>query len=282
MLSPQPSRHGESPPETVLVTATRTARLAGREIVRRATAQREVSWKMQDGVSSIVTDADLAAQVIISEYLQSVRPGDALLSEEGDPVDPQSPRLWVVDPLDGSTNFSRGNPFWSVSIAYAERGQVQAAAVFDPFRREMFSARRGRGARLNGRPIRVTAVSDLREAIISFGAPSPRRHDYAASRHLLIAATEQVYRVRVLGSTALEICWVAAGRLEGAVNWNSHWWDVAAASLIVAEAGGAVTPGEAHWATDPTCVFSIGSNGQVHSALERLAHQSAEASGPPP
>lgn len=263
-----------SPQHSVLDIAARAARLAGREIVQRATAQREISWKVQDGVSSIVTDADLAAQRAIVDYLAAVRPDDLVLSEEGEAVDPRSPRLWVVDPLDGSTNFSRSNPFWGVSVAYAEGGEVEAAAVFDPLRREMFTARRGRGARLNGKPIQVTPTVDLKEAIVACGAPSPRRHDYAAAQRFLLSVTEQAYRVRVYGSTALELCWVAAGRLEGAVNWNSHWWDVAAAAFILTEAGGAFSPAAPNWGANPTHA-SIGSNGRVHPMLKELAQRSA-------
>ncbi|MBI4499196.1 MAG: inositol monophosphatase [Chloroflexi bacterium] len=254
--------------------AARCARIGGQVIAGRFSAARALSWKVQDGVASIVTDADLAAEAAIREFLASVCPDDLVLAEEGASVDARAPRLWVVDPLDGSTNYARGNPVCCVSVAYAEAGEVLAAAVYDPFRRELFTARRGKGARRNGRPVTVTTSADLREAVIACGAPSPRRPDAAAARRLLHLATEQVYRVRVYGSTALELCWVAAGRLEGAVNWNSHWWDVAAAALILTEAGGAFSPAAQDWGANPTCTTSIGSNGPLQAALEGLARRS--------
>jgi myo-inositol-1(or 4)-monophosphatase len=147
--------------------------------------------------------------------------------------------LWIIDPLDGTNNFSHSIPLYCVSIAFASRGEVKVAAIYDPNRDELFSAVRGQGAQLNGSPIRVSAASELKEAIICTGFYYDRGQIMRATlKAIETLFTNGVRGVRRLGSAALDLCWVANGRLDGFFEYRLAPWDYAAGWLIVAEAGG--------------------------------------------
>lgn len=187
--------------------------------------------------TDLVSDADRDAEAAIEQILSSERPEDGLLAEEGAQSQAASGRRWVVDPLDGTTNFLYGIPSWAVSIALEDGDGGALGVVFDPVRDETFTAIRGRGATLNGEPIEVSGEDSLDTALVAtgFSYDSARRSAQAA---VLAHVLPRVRDIRRIGAAALDLCWVAAGRLDAYYERGLQHWDWAAASLIVAESGG--------------------------------------------
>ena len=189
--------------------------------------------------TDLVSDADRAAEAAISELLRDERPGDGLLSEEGAERASASGRRWVVDPLDGTTNFLYGYPAWSVSVALEDDGGTAVAVVHDPARGETFRARRGQGCELNGTRVQVRAPRLLETALIATGfAYDPGLR--ALQADTLCRLLPKVRDVRRAGSAALDLAWLAAGRLDGYYERGLSPWDWAAGRLLVTEAGGAL------------------------------------------
>jgi myo-inositol-1(or 4)-monophosphatase len=189
----------------------------------------------------MVSDADRAAEEAISALLRAERPDDGLLGEEGLSADGVSGRRWVVDPLDGTTNYLYRVRAWCVSVGLEQDGEGLAGVVYDPLAGELFSASRGGGAFLNGAPIRVRSEGPLARALVATGFgydPEVRAGQGDVLRRVLPAVRD----VRRAGAAALDLCHVAAGRLDGYYERGVQPWDIAAGSLIVAEAGGAVRP----------------------------------------
>jgi myo-inositol-1(or 4)-monophosphatase len=189
----------------------------------------------------MVSDADRAAEEAISSLLRAERPDDGLLGEEGLSVEGTSGRRWVVDPLDGTTNYLYRYRAWAVSVALEDDEGPLAGVVLDPLAEELFSAVRGEGAALNGSPIRVRDVDDLGRALIATGFgydPDVRR----GQAEVLLRLLPRVRDVRRAGAAALDLCHVAAGRLDGYYERGINHWDWAAGALIVTEAGGRVLP----------------------------------------
>jgi myo-inositol-1(or 4)-monophosphatase len=221
-----------------LETAVRAAREAGKILERRLGESREITYK---GPGNIVTDADMAAQESILETIRAAFPHHAILSEEMVPPEADDGRpLWVVDPLDGTTNYSRRWPSFCVSIAVSEGGRVMAGAVYEPNLDEMFHAHRGGGAFVNGAPLRVSAVDSLTGALMSMNWPYGRE-GMAQAMRLLECLMPRVGTMRSVGSAALSLCHVAAGRSDIYFHPSLYAWDVAAAGLILEEAGGTLT-----------------------------------------
>ncbi|MDI7268538.1 MAG: inositol monophosphatase family protein [Myxococcota bacterium] len=235
----------------ILDTAVRAARRAGDIILaasRKATAV-EVESK---GPADYVTEIDRAAEAAVLEIVRAEWPGHAVLAEErGAQGDARAEYLWIVDPLDGTTNFVRGVPHFAVSIgvrragASAEQppGAIEHAAVLDPLRDELFTTSADEGARLNGRPIRVTSRPGLDGALLGTGIPFKagaieRLDRYLATMRALLPGTAGIRRP---GSAALDLAYVAAGRFDGFWEFGLSPWDVAAGVLLVREAGGIVT-----------------------------------------
>lgn len=192
-----------------------------------------------------MSDADREAEGLIAAELRRARPDDALVGEEGASVGGASGRRWVVDPLDGTVNFLYGHAAWAVSIALEDADGRALGVVHDPARRETFRARRGGGCQLNGEPVRVSDAARLDVALVATG------FGYAAERRALQAETlarvlPRVRDIRRNGSAALDLAWVAAGRLDGYYERGVQHWDWAAGRLLVEEAGGATAelPGE--------------------------------------
>jgi myo-inositol-1(or 4)-monophosphatase len=194
-----------------------------------------------DGVhyGDVVSEADRAAHDTIAALLAARRPLDLLMSEEGDEVVRSRDRYtWIVDPLDGTMNFTLGNPHWCVSVACADpTGQVVAAAVYDACRDELFVAQRHGGARLNGRTIAVRPVRSLREATVVTSMP-PGEHGRDFQHASIGELAAACAGTRSLWAPALDLAWVACGRVHGFAEWSLKLWDIAAARLIVEEAGG--------------------------------------------
>jgi myo-inositol-1(or 4)-monophosphatase len=184
-----------------------------------------------------VTEVDLQCQAVISEYLLRRNPEHGFLGEEGSPSGIDNEYLWIVDPIDGTVNFSHGYPFVSVSIALEHRGQVILGLIYDPTRDETFEALRGGGARLDGSAIHVSEQEALDKSLLVTGFAGATEIDH----ELFLSFSRKASGVRRDGSAALDLCYVACGRLDGFFELNLSPWDVAAGSLIVEEAQGMLT-----------------------------------------
>jgi myo-inositol-1(or 4)-monophosphatase len=194
---------------------------------------------MKSSTTDMVSDADRAAEETIAEVLARERPDDSLVAEEGSREGGSSGRRWVVDPLDGTTNYLYGFPAWCVSVALEDGDGGLAGVVHDPWRGETFRAARGGGADLNGDPIRVRDHDDLATALVAtgFGYDPERR---AMQAEALRRVLPRVRDIRRAGAAALDLAWVAAGRLDGYYERGLSAWDWAAGVLLVREAGGRV------------------------------------------
>jgi myo-inositol-1(or 4)-monophosphatase len=189
--------------------------------------------------TDLVTEADRASEQMIVTRLRSERPDDAVLGEEGGSHAGSSGLTWVVDPLDGTINFVYGFPVFCVSIACQAGDERLVGAVFDPLRGETFTAVTGRGAALNGESLRISAGPPLSEALVAtgFGYEAERRR---AQARLLEAVLPEVRDIRRAGAAALDLCWLAAGRVDACYESGLAPWDLAAGALVVTEAGGRV------------------------------------------
>ncbi|MFO7547449.1 MAG: inositol monophosphatase family protein [Acidimicrobiia bacterium] len=213
-----------------------------------------------------VTDADRAAEEAILEVLHRERPGDGVLAEEGGEGHPTSERIWIVDPLDGTVNFVHGIPQVAVSVALWERGVPLVGVVLDPLRNEEFTAIAGLGASLDGRRVEVSGETRLDHSLIVTGFPYDRRERAAGYATTLGAVLAACQGVRRLGSAALDLAWVAAGRLDGYWEYGLKPWDAAAGLLLVTEAGGIATDvGGADYLLDAVGV--VAATPGVHRAL---------------
>lgn len=220
--------------------ALRAARKAG-ELIVRATEQLDNFEVQQKGVNDYVTEVDQSAEKEIIYHLQKAYPGHAILGEEGGAIgDPDSDYQWVIDPLDGTTNFIRGIPHFAVSIACLFKGQIEHAVIVDPVRREEFTASRGHGAQLNGRRMRVSPRKTLDGALIGTGIPYKSRSEAFIPQYMqsLEAVAKQTAGVRRAGAASLDLAYVAAGRLDGFWEIGLKKWDIAAGALLIREAGG--------------------------------------------
>lgn len=218
----------------------KAARAAGRSLVKdfREVENLQVSMK---GAGDFVSRADIAAEQIIREELMAARPNYGWLAEESAAEEGKDPtRRWIVDPLDGTTNFLHGFAQWSVSIALEHKGEIVSAVVFDPAKDEVFFAEKGQGAWLNEGRLRVSARSRMIESLFCTGLPFGTQPDLPELLQDLARLLPGCAGVRRLGSAALDLAYVAAGRLDGYWERRVHPWDVAAGILIVKEAGGLV------------------------------------------
>jgi myo-inositol-1(or 4)-monophosphatase len=215
-----------------------------------------------------VTEIDRRSEKAIVSLIATQRPDDGIIAEEGSGR-PGTGRHWLVDPLDGTVNFVHGIPQVSVSVALYDGADPVACAIVDPLRDEVFAASTGAGATLNGTPLAVSGVDDLSRAVVVTGFPYDHDRYAAAYAHTLAAVLEQVNGVRRLGSAALDLAWLAAGRFDGYWEYSLAPWDTAAGIMLVAEAGGVVT--DAHGAR-----FALGgphvvaANPTLHQPLRAL------------
>jgi myo-inositol-1(or 4)-monophosphatase len=244
------------------VGAARIAREAGALLMGFFRQRVAVEYK---GEADLVTVADRTSEKLIRDRLCAQWPSHDILGEEGGLVDNGSEYRWYVDPLDGTTNFAHGFPVFCVSMGLQHRGELIAGVVYDPTRDEMFSAGKGNGAFLNERPMHVSQIAKLQESLIATGFPSHKRHKNP-NIFFYHQITLRTHGVRRAGSAALDLCYVAAGRLEGFWEFNLNPWDTAAGVLIVAEAGGRVSD----FKNQPFQLDSretVASNGLIHGAL---------------
>lgn len=223
------------------------------------------------GEIDLVTAADKAAEAYLVERLAAAFPDHDYVAEEGHRKSTGRDLAWYIDPLDGTTNFAHGYPVFCVSIALAERGRPVLGVVHDPCRGETFTAVRGGGARLNGRPLRVSAEATLKRALLCSGFPYAFAGDPRNLR-LWGAFLHAALSVRRDGSAALDLCAVAAGRFDGFWELGLNSWDVAAGALIVEEAGGVVTQFDGA-PLDLEGRAILATNGKVHAAMEAIIRE---------
>ncbi len=220
----------------------KAARAAGRSLVKdfREVENLQVSVK---GAGDFVSRADIAAEKIIRDMLTEARPNYGWLGEESEPVEGKDPtRRWIVDPLDGTTNFLHGMPHWCTSIALEHKGEAVAGVVLDAAKDEMFIAEKGQGAWLNQSRLRVSGRTRLIEAVFSTSIPSSGRAGLPGSLQELARVVPATSGVRQWGATALDLAYVAAGRFDGHWQRSTNAWDLAAGLVLVQEAGGLVSP----------------------------------------
>ncbi len=248
---------------TVRQVAVAAALSAGRLLRERLGQVREIRYK---GAVNLVTEVDLASERLIVETIQAAFPEHAFFTEEGTGSAPlDAPALWVIDPLDGTTNYAHGYPMFCVSIAFLREGEPEFGVVYQPVLDELFIAERGVGAFLNGERLRVSQHAVLHSALLATGFPydrERRREALAAFARFTLTARA----VRRDGSAALNLAYVAAGRFDGFWEQELSPWDTAAGILLVTEAGGRVTDydGQPYRLTQGTCVAS---NGLIHDAM---------------
>jgi myo-inositol-1(or 4)-monophosphatase len=225
--------------QPLLNIAVRAARRAG-DIIVRAIPRLEAVEVHSKGRNDFVTEVDRAAEADIIETIRRLHPDHAFLAEESG-ASGDSDVVWIIDPLDGTTNFMHGFPTFAVSIAAQVRGRIEHAVVFDPMRQELFTASRGDGAQLDGRRIRVSKQATLEGSLIATGFPyradSPWLDEYLA---MLKAVMTRAAGLRRPGAAALDLAYVAAGRVDGFWELGLKPWDTAAGSLLITEAGGRI------------------------------------------
>jgi myo-inositol-1(or 4)-monophosphatase len=253
----------------VLADLERMARQAGSILSEGYEQDIQDDYK---GEIDLVTEFDFRSeQYILAEIAQNF-PGHSVLAEESGKIDGSSQDLWIVDPLDGTVNYAHGVPIYSVAIAYAHNGQLTLGAVYDPSRDEMFLAEKGRGAWLNGRPLKVKQVADLSQALLVTGFPYDVRTTVNNNLENYAKFALNSQGVRRLGSAALDLCYVGAGRFDGYWELALKAWDLAAGALVALEAGARVTDvyGQTNFLQPPLSV--VAANPVLHAKiLEQLS-----------
>ncbi|MEM7499354.1 MAG: inositol monophosphatase family protein [Pseudomonadota bacterium] len=218
----------------------RAARKAGRQLVRDFGEVENLQVSMK-GAGDFVSNADRKAEETVRRMLMEARPNYGWLGEESEPVAGKDPtRRWIVDPLDGTTNFLHGIPHWAISIGLEHRGKMAAGVVYDPVKDEMFVAEEGAGAWLNDRRIRVSARRELVGAVFATGLPFGTKTTLPEMFKDLTVLLPRTAGVRRMGSAALDLAYVAAGRYDGYWEREIQPWDIAAGVALVKEAGGLV------------------------------------------
>jgi myo-inositol-1(or 4)-monophosphatase len=257
-----------------LETALSAARKAGEVLRAGFGTEHAITYK---GEVDLVTEVDAEAERVIREELLGTFPTYGMLAEEGGELEGEEDARWIVDPLDGTTNYAHGLSIFCVSIALERSGEVVLGVVHDPMRGETFVAQRGRGATLNDQPIKVSDTEELIRALIATGFPYDRAEMPEALELFgrLAAATRGMRR---LGSTALDLCYVAAGRLDGYYERGIWPWDLAAGSVILEEAGGKLTNYRGD-VLDLDGREIVASNGRLHAAITRLTGQDDRRGG---
>ncbi len=237
-------RSRTSDPEEVLMDVAMAAAQAGGEVILEAHRGRrpgQIAASSMKGVNDFVTEVDKAAEQRIVSIIREVYPDHDIQAEESPNQTFTSDFRWIVDPLDGTTNFIHGYPMFAVSVGLSYRGRMVMGVVFDPLRGELFRAEAGHGAFLNDQPLKLSEVGNLREALLTTGFP------FKAQQHLhrYLQIFEELFKassgIRRLGSASLDMAWVAAGRADGFFEMVLSPWDMAAGAVLVLEAGGVVT-----------------------------------------
>lgn len=232
------------------------------------------------GVIDLVTEVDRACEEVILGLIRSRFPAHDIVTEETQLARTGSRYLWFVDPLDGTTNFAHGYPLFCASVALAVDGQVVVGAVYDPIKEELFTAERGRGAHLNGRRLRVSSAGDLLASLLVTGFPYDVREDLLAKLRLFNRFMGEARAIRRDGTAALDLCYLAAGRIDGFWEERLEPWDMLAGVLMVEEAGGRVT----RFDGSPISLAAdevLATNGALHPAMLDVLRESLARAGTP-
>jgi myo-inositol-1(or 4)-monophosphatase len=261
-----------------LPVALDAARSAGKLLREALGGSRRIDYKGHP--TNLVTEMDRRSEALIVERIRGAFPDHAILGEEGGARSGHSEYRWLIDPLDGTTNYAHGLPIFSVSVALERAGEVVLGVGYDPTRDECFVAQRGRGATLNGEPLRVSTTPVLDESLLVTGFPYDIRSTPATNLPEYAALALRSRAVRRLGSAVLDLCYVAAGRLDGYWELRLGPWDMAAGGLMVLEAGGRITDLRGGpWRLDEAGV--VATNGPIHeellAALEEVRRSRARA-----
>lgn len=252
----------------VAAEVAEAAARAGGEVLRRFRrdgGDLEIGYK--DARANLVTAVDRESQRVVTETILTAFPGHAVDGEEGSAGNSGAADVWYVDPLDGTTNYTHGVPFFCVSVALRSRGTTVAGAIYDPVRDEMFAGVRGGGATMNGAPVGVSDVARLDRALVVAQAQTVDQGEIRAYARLVERLMSVSGGVRSLGSPALTLCSIAAGRLDAYCEYTMDAWDILAGQLILAEAGGTLTlfDGRPHDTAGRADV--VASNGYIHAEL---------------
>lgn len=253
-----------APAQSALAQALKTA---GKVLLKHFG---KIGFRRKDNSpANLLTAADLESQKVILELIRKRFPDHDYIAEEKKSRRTGSEYLWIIDPLDGTTNYAHGYPAFCISIGVLKNGKPWLAGVYDPFRDECFTARAGRGARLNGKTIRVSSPRKLSDSLLVTGFPYDRNlYSRFYTEHYRVFLTK-CHDIRRSGSAALDMAWVAAGRADGFWEYKLKPWDVAAGWLLVSEAGGTVTDfsGEPWLKTDLMGEQTLASNGRIHREM---------------
>jgi myo-inositol-1(or 4)-monophosphatase len=248
----------------LLSTAWEAANAAGEIIRTNWLRPRSIDYK---GAIDLVTSVDREAERKIVEVLRRDFPCHAILAEEQTAIEGKAAEFrWIIDPLDGTTNFAHNYPHVGVSIALERSGDVILGLVYDPLRRECFRAVKGQGATLNGAPIRTSAIGELDKALLATGFPYDRREHAGYYLSFFTAFLTRCQGIRRNGAAALDLCYVASGRIDGFWELKLKPWDIAAGALIVAEAGGSISD----FSGAPLSIHgneTLASNGMIHPEM---------------
>lgn len=247
-----------------------------RAVIRAAGAHIRQAWGGQPviehkGAIDIVTETDRQVEALITGRLRRAFPDHLIIAEEASAGSalqraPDDRHVWYLDPLDGTTNFAHGYPQFCVSLALARGREMQLGVVHDPVRHETFFAQRGRGATLNDKSIRVSPISDLEQALLGTGFPYDRRQHLEFYLGFLADCMRRAQGVRRSGAAALDLSYVACGRLDAFWEWKLKPWDTAAGALILQEAGGTISDFRGG-PFDPYGEQTLASNGRLHGAM---------------
>lgn len=239
------------------------AREAGALLADQFGGEQSIDFK---GAIDIVTETDRLSEALIMKRITSSYPGQDILTEESAAIDTGSDCRWIIDPLDGTTNYAHGFPFFCVSIAFERAGTIMVGVVFDPLRNELFVAEKGKGAFLNESSLQVSRTNQLSNSLLATGFPYDIRVNPDNNLNHFNALATKARAIRRAGSAALDLSYLAAGRFDGFWELRLRPWDTAAGTLIVTEAGGVVSEldGQAHHLDSPTLAAS---NGLIHDAM---------------
>ncbi|MDP8257927.1 MAG: inositol monophosphatase family protein [Candidatus Aadella gelida] len=249
--------------------AIMAAQSAGEYVVSRVGNIREIKHK--GGINNIVTDADKASEKMIIDLITKEFPEHSILAEESGMSENKSGIKWIIDPIDGTTNFAHGFPVFCVSIGVAIDGEVAVGAVYDPTRKELFVGEKGKGATINGNPIRVSGCEKVNESLISTGFAYDKKKKEENFKNFK-TMMNNAQAVRRPGSAAIDLCYVACGRFDGFWEMYLSPWDTAAGQLMVKETGGKVTG----FGGDKFDIYDeqlLATNGLIHDEMIALLGQ---------
>ena len=253
-----------------LDAAWEASNLAGKLLQESWRQPKEIAHK---GAIDLVTSTDRESERCIVKVLQHHYPDHSILAEEETNLVRGGDRYrWIIDPLDGTTNFAHGYPHFCISVALERHGEIVLALVYDPLKQECFRAVKGQGATLNGEPIRVSVVPELDKSLLATGFPYDRREKADFYLTFFKAFLQRSQGIRRAGSAALDLCYVACGRLDGFWELQLRPWDIAAGALIIAEAGGKLSDFSGNqfsiWGDE-----TLASNGAIHDAMVNVTRE---------